>query len=799
MVTNVSNFGGFQLDPATRELRLHGVSVSLPPKSFECLAYLIEHSNRAVGRDELISAVWGRVDVSDHLLAQTLLRARRAIRADGEESATIITVSRFGYRWVTPVETIEVRPLAPAVGSALAAADEEHSAVIAPAPIECALPATLAHEPKRRRSWSLAAIVVAGMLIALLGIADVALRRDVPARDATSGSGTPVVPAILSHEQLLVLPVDVASNSTEDAWIRLGAMDYIASRLREAATLKVLPSDQAIALVGAGDHADPRGAGELHRLELATGATYIVSPRATRNGDTWQFALDVFHDGGIVSFSGNGTAPLQAAVAATASFLNSVGDTGLAATPDAHPALTELLQRIDAALLSSDIKQAQQLVDTASPVFAKDSQFLLRAGSVAYRFSRLDAAQQLLEPLSEDGPGQLPAIRADALVRLGAIALRRQDNTGAEQLYTQAITVLAALNNPTSLGKAYMGRGLSHGLRGESDGALADFARARVEFERAGDVIALASLDGNAGLAQSYQGRYAEAIVDFNRAIAVYTRFGIHDYLAATLLGKSDARLALLDYAGVLETTRDGLNLEDPLLARHIAANRSRALLATGQLKAAAALIEDAARRTDPQHVDPEFDLLRTELAIQRGHGGTMTAGAEALLERIMQHADPTSAAGTGSALLTLIRASLQAGDVSLAGRLLEKANAYDDATEPTLAFARVLAEASIEAARQSPVAESRFAQAQSFADRRGQPELIVAVGVACARHAIATKDRDRIKTLIGRLAPFSDRDYSAARAVAELYAALGERTLADAAAEKARSLAGERDPHLPL
>ena len=65
-------FAEFLLDPAARELRQADARISLPPKSLECLIYLVEHRDRAVGRDELISAVWGRVDVSDALLAQTL-------------------------------------------------------------------------------------------------------------------------------------------------------------------------------------------------------------------------------------------------------------------------------------------------------------------------------------------------------------------------------------------------------------------------------------------------------------------------------------------------------------------------------------------------------------------------------------------------------------------------------------------------------------------------------------------------------------------------------------------------------
>jgi DNA-binding winged helix-turn-helix (wHTH) protein len=104
-------FAGFQLDPAGRELLQDGARVSLPPKSFDCLVYLVQHRDRAVGRDELISAVWGRADVSVALLAQTLLRARRAVGDTGTEQTAIRTVPRFGYRWIAPTEARAVAQL----------------------------------------------------------------------------------------------------------------------------------------------------------------------------------------------------------------------------------------------------------------------------------------------------------------------------------------------------------------------------------------------------------------------------------------------------------------------------------------------------------------------------------------------------------------------------------------------------------------------------------------------------------------------------------------------------------------
>src|SRR5690242_17191798 len=99
MTSHAYRFGDYRLAPAARELWYREQLVALPPKSLDCLIWLVEHRERAVGRDELISAVWGRVDVSDDVLAQTLLRARRAVGDTGNEQRAIRTVPRFGYRW----------------------------------------------------------------------------------------------------------------------------------------------------------------------------------------------------------------------------------------------------------------------------------------------------------------------------------------------------------------------------------------------------------------------------------------------------------------------------------------------------------------------------------------------------------------------------------------------------------------------------------------------------------------------------------------------------------------------------
>ena len=104
MDSQIYRFGAFRLDPVKRELWRDDALVDAPARVFACLLYLIEHRERAVGRAELIEALWRRGNVSDTQLFQLILRARRLIGDEAERQDVIRTVAGFGYRWVAPTE-----------------------------------------------------------------------------------------------------------------------------------------------------------------------------------------------------------------------------------------------------------------------------------------------------------------------------------------------------------------------------------------------------------------------------------------------------------------------------------------------------------------------------------------------------------------------------------------------------------------------------------------------------------------------------------------------------------------------
>ena len=98
--TMIYAFGSMELDLAKVELRDNGEPLSIEPQVFALIAYLAEHRDRMVSRDELFENLWkGRV-VSDSTLASRIKLARRALGDDGRTQAIIKTVHGQGFRFM---------------------------------------------------------------------------------------------------------------------------------------------------------------------------------------------------------------------------------------------------------------------------------------------------------------------------------------------------------------------------------------------------------------------------------------------------------------------------------------------------------------------------------------------------------------------------------------------------------------------------------------------------------------------------------------------------------------------------
>jgi formylglycine-generating enzyme required for sulfatase activity/DNA-binding winged helix-turn-helix (wHTH) protein len=102
---SVYRFGRFVLNLERGCLQDGQADLDLRPKSFEVLRQLIEHAGRLMSKDELVSAVWPDVTVSDDSLAHCIRDIRKVLAdADGQ---FVRTVPRRGYMFVAPVTSLD--------------------------------------------------------------------------------------------------------------------------------------------------------------------------------------------------------------------------------------------------------------------------------------------------------------------------------------------------------------------------------------------------------------------------------------------------------------------------------------------------------------------------------------------------------------------------------------------------------------------------------------------------------------------------------------------------------------------
>ena len=95
----IFRFGRFELDEGKRELRLGTRAIELQPRVFDLLVYLVRHAERVVPKEELLSAIWPEVIVTDSSIMRAVSLIRTILRSGGQADA-IRTFSRQGYRFV---------------------------------------------------------------------------------------------------------------------------------------------------------------------------------------------------------------------------------------------------------------------------------------------------------------------------------------------------------------------------------------------------------------------------------------------------------------------------------------------------------------------------------------------------------------------------------------------------------------------------------------------------------------------------------------------------------------------------
>jgi DNA-binding winged helix-turn-helix (wHTH) protein/tetratricopeptide (TPR) repeat protein len=104
----MKEFPPFRLDTVNQCLwRLRGTEdaerISLTPKAFSLLGYLVEHPGRLVTHDELLNALWPDTFVQPEVLKSHILDVRSALGDHAKNPQFIETLPKRGYQFVAPV------------------------------------------------------------------------------------------------------------------------------------------------------------------------------------------------------------------------------------------------------------------------------------------------------------------------------------------------------------------------------------------------------------------------------------------------------------------------------------------------------------------------------------------------------------------------------------------------------------------------------------------------------------------------------------------------------------------------
>ena len=226
----MKSFKGFRLDTANHLLWRDGDRVSLTPKSFDVLAYLVEHVGRVVTQDEILEALWPETYVNPEVLRKNIQEIRKALRDLPDNPEFIETLPKRGYRFIAPVTDENAEPDLP---TSLPREERTGEGIVEAE----ATPLDLESHSGKRMLWKFAIIPV--LVVAVAAI--VAYFR--PARSGANASA-------LNNPSIAVLPFRDMSPGKDQEYFSDGLSEQLINDLAKISGLKVVGRSSAFQFRG---------------------------------------------------------------------------------------------------------------------------------------------------------------------------------------------------------------------------------------------------------------------------------------------------------------------------------------------------------------------------------------------------------------------------------------------------------------------------------------------------------------------------------------------------------------------
>lgn len=242
-----------------RELLLdpNGRVVELRPQAYQVLRHLALNSGRLVPKEELFTAVWPNLVVTDDSLVQAIGDVRRALGAAGPEA--VKTLPRRGYMLIDPATPGLTDP---------------------PPPISVS--AAPASSTRVRRTGLLAGFVAAALLVSIMATWPKWVAHFSPA------------PVHAEHPSIAVLPFRDPNGDADAQLLARGIAEDLVAALSRARELRVVSHQSSFQLAASGV--------PLSQLGQQLSTRYVVDGRTHREGEQLSLRVDLLdtQDGRVV-------------------------------------------------------------------------------------------------------------------------------------------------------------------------------------------------------------------------------------------------------------------------------------------------------------------------------------------------------------------------------------------------------------------------------------------------------------------------------------------------------------------
>jgi len=217
-MSSLYRFGQFTLDSRKRVLSRADSLISLTPKAFDVLLFLVQNPNRLVSKEELLQAVWGDTFVEEGNLTQYISHLRKALGDNSEDTRLIVTIARKGYQFTADVTIAETADTAkqPTVQVPTAESSPADTQPVLRSPVNAAVPKAPKHW------WKTAVLGASAVLLITVGFASWRHFADV-----TPPRSRKIMLAVLPFENLTGDPNKeyLADGLTEETISQLGSLN----------------------------------------------------------------------------------------------------------------------------------------------------------------------------------------------------------------------------------------------------------------------------------------------------------------------------------------------------------------------------------------------------------------------------------------------------------------------------------------------------------------------------------------------------------------------------------------------